>query len=336
MSAVTLKEIGILEGHKDGITSLDVFDAGDSDVLYSSSRDKRVFQWKLKFGSEPLALLTKEYSKHGHHVNGVISSRSGGMIVSAGSDTMGRIFDATTKEMVLLSGHTRDVLSVAINSKDNMIVTGSVDGSVALWNTKGELAGKYGRGHPNAHADWVTCVAFIPAMEDLIVSGSADGTLKVWDIVKGEVLQTFKHGVLMEVKEEETVEKEAQRQPIASSSGVTSISITPDGTLCAYGGRDAVVYILNLKHGTMVRKFHTESAITSLAFGLTEPILACGTKTAIYLWDVVKDVLLYKISSSEYGRSVKCTSLAWARSYLISGLSDGKINVYDCVRLDTN
>ncbi|KAF7683925.1 Guanine nucleotide-binding protein subunit beta-like protein [Astathelohania contejeani] len=330
MSTAYLKEIGILEGHKDAVTSLEVPSEGNSDTLFSCSRDKKIYKWQLYRSEDSVGRLIKLYQKHGNYVNDIAVSKSGHYIMSAGSDNTGRIFDVETKECKLLHGHKNDVLCISINATDNKIVTGSMDGTIALWNTDGELISQYGKECENIHQGWITCIAFIPTERELVVSGSADGTLKVWDINKGEVLNTFIRGKdLKEIKMNEEAELELRENPPAA---IKALSITPDGTLCAYGGRDAEVYIINLESGACQRKFKVDYAVTALAFGLTEPIVACATVKSIYIWDVVKDEQLMVLETDTLGTNVFCESLAWSKNNLIAGFSNGKILVYETVR----
>jgi WD40 repeat protein len=72
-----------------------------------------------------------------------------------------------------LSGHGDSVSYVAFDS-DNILASGSYDGTIKLWNknTGGLLRTLSG------HGNWVLSVAF--DSNDILASGSYDRTIKLW------------------------------------------------------------------------------------------------------------------------------------------------------------
>ena len=75
-------------------------------------------------------------------------------------------------------GHLMGVTALSVNSKKNVLATGSDDSTWKLWSIpNGELI-MSGEGHQ----DWVGGVSFHPK-GNWITTGSGDGTVKVWDIL---------------------------------------------------------------------------------------------------------------------------------------------------------
>lgn len=72
-------------------------------------------------------------------------------------------------------GHKDAVTSVAFNSNLKQLVSGSLDGSVMVWNFKPSLRAFRFAGHTAA----VCSVAFSPA-HNLIASGSKDRSVRLW------------------------------------------------------------------------------------------------------------------------------------------------------------
>jgi WD40 repeat protein len=67
--------------------------------------------------------------------------------------------------------------SVCISSDDPMIISGSGDGTIKLWDIDtGEL-----RHTLSGHGGWVTSVSISPDGRTL-VSGSSDKTIKLWRV----------------------------------------------------------------------------------------------------------------------------------------------------------
>ena len=98
------------------------------------------------------------------------------------------IYDVHTgEELDLLTGHTRQVSSVALSRDGKRIATGSTDNSVLLWDAQtGEQTAALIR-----HTGAVSSVAFSPNGERL-ASVSYDRTLQLWDGHTGDPLKTLR------------------------------------------------------------------------------------------------------------------------------------------------
>jgi WD40 repeat protein len=85
-----------------------------------------------------------------------------------------------------LKGHTAFVQALAFAPDGAILVTGSEDGTVRLWNvaTRDCMAVK------RDHAAAVNCVSF--TRDNLMLTASDDATVKVWSLPQFEVVQTLK------------------------------------------------------------------------------------------------------------------------------------------------
>lgn len=83
----------------------------------------------------------------------------------------------TNHELLVLKGHTDQVLSVAYSLDGRFIGTGSKDNTVRLWNAKTAVLVATLHGH----GGWVQGVAFTPDGQSL-VSCSWDMTIRVWEV----------------------------------------------------------------------------------------------------------------------------------------------------------
>ena len=81
-----------------------------------------------------------------------------------------------------LAGHTWSVLSVAI--KDNLIISGSYDNTIKIWNINSGTCIKTLEGH-------IYSVNSVAIKDNLIISGSTDNTIKIWDISTGLCIKTL-------------------------------------------------------------------------------------------------------------------------------------------------
>ncbi len=119
-----------------------------------------------------------------------------------------------------LSGHSREVNSVAISPNGQTVVSGSSDSTIKVWNLKtGQeictLAG---------HSGSVRSVA-ITSDGQTVISGSHDKTIRLWDLNTGQEICTLK----------------------GHSAWVNSIAITPDGQTVISSSHDKTIRLWNTK-----------------------------------------------------------------------------------------
>src|SRR6266446_7468100 len=79
-----------------------------------------------------------------------------------------------------LKGHGAEVYSVAFSPDGKLLVTGSFDNTLKLWDVASGKELKTYAG-PQGHTKQVLSVAFSPDGQ-FIASGGADNTLKIWDV----------------------------------------------------------------------------------------------------------------------------------------------------------
>merc|ERR1712233_174794 len=221
---------GTLQGHNGAITSI-ATNRDTPDVLISASRDKTIISWTLNDTSradDAAGVPKRSLQGHSHFVEGVVLSSDGAFALSCSWDRTLRLWGlkngVTTKTFV---GHDKDVLSVAFSADNRQIVSGSRDKTIKLWNTLGEC--KYtivsdGEGH----GEWVSCVSFSPnASHPLIVSGGWDKLVKVWNLSNCKLRTNL----------------------IGHAGYINAVTVSPDGSLCASGGKDGVAMLWDLNEG---------------------------------------------------------------------------------------
>ena len=159
-----------------------------------------------------------------------------------------------SSEMVISDGGSVD--SISISSDGQRIVSGSIGGTIHMWNaTTGEtVAGPF-----TGHTSSVESVAFSPDGQR-IVSGSSDRTIRLWNATTGETVAGPFTG---------------------HTSSVDSVAFSPDGQRIVSGSNDRTIRMLNATTGRTetIRDvdFTDHSTINDEGW-------ICGSKGELLMW----------------------------------------------------
>jgi guanine nucleotide-binding protein subunit beta-2-like 1 protein len=305
----SLQYRGTLVGHRGWVTSLaTTFE--ESNLLVSASRDKKCMLWELTPDGEDVGYARRALSGHGEPVQDVTISSDGQFALSASWDKTMRLWDLNTGSTVrTFQGHTKDVNTVAFSADNRQIVSGSRDKTIKLWNTLAEC--KYTI-MEDMHTDWVSSVAFSPSAKmPLIVSSGWDKLVKVWNLNNCKL-----------------------RTNLAGHTGVVyTVSISPDGSLCASGGKDGTVMLWDVNDGKHLYSLDAGGTVNALIFSPKNYWLVAATDTSIKVWDLENKNVLDELSSAAPPKSgiPWCVSLTWSAdgNTLFAGSIDGSIYVYE-------
>jgi guanine nucleotide-binding protein subunit beta-2-like 1 protein len=312
---------GVLKGHHGWVTSIATSDDKNSAVV-SASRDKTIIQWTITRGdgegpSAEYGYAHRALRGHGHFVSDVVLSKDGQFALSASWDSTLRLWDLneskTTRRFVQ---HTKDVTSVAFSADNRQIVSGSKDKTIRLWNTLGECKITIDDA-AQSHTDWVSSVAFSPnVVTPMIVSAGWDKVVKVWTLT-----EEFK-----------------LKQTLTGHTGyVNTVSISPDGSLCASGGKDGTAMLWDLTEGKHLYSLDAGDIINSLVFSPNHYWLCAGTDSGIMIWDLESKAIVADLRSDfpDFNPTTLvpnpgCLSLAWSvdGSTLFAGYTDCLIRVW--------
>ncbi|PSC67815.1 Receptor of activated kinase C component of 40S small ribosomal subunit [Micractinium conductrix] len=312
--AETLTLRGTLEGHRGWVTSIAAPLDPASETLLSSSRDKTVLVWQLANNEDgTLGFPKRALRGHSHYVQDVVISSDGQFCLTGSWDGTLRLWDITTGATTRrFLGHTKDVLSVAFSADNRQIVSGSRDKTIKLWNTLGEC--KYTIGEPDGHTEWVSCVRFSPVTQNpIIVSAGWDKAVKVWSLTNCKLRNNL----------------------VGHQGYVNTVTVSPDGSLCASGGKDGVAMLWDLSEGKRLYSLDASDIIHSLCFSPNRYWLCAATQGSIKIWDLESKSLVDELRPELPERSKKaqvpyCVCLAWSAdgSTLYSGYTDGVIRVW--------
>lgn len=292
-------------------------------MILSSSRDKSVMVWQVtgadSEGSGAFGYARRALKGHSHFVSDVVISSDGQFALSGSWDGTLRLWEINSgKTTRRFCGHTKDVLSVAFSVDNRQIVSGSRDKTIKLWNTLGECKYTIAPGdETHGHSEWVACVRFSPSQSvPLIVSCGWDKLVKVWSLSNCQL-----------------------RNDLVGHTGyLNTVCVSPDGSLCASGGKDGTAMLWDLNEGKRLYSLETNGEIINcLVFSPNRYWLCAATDNCIKIWDleskIVVDTLVPESEDDDElveSKIPNCTSLAWSAdgSTLFAGYSDGLIRVY--------
>merc|ERR1712010_245075 len=111
---------------------------------------------------------------------------------------------------------------------------------------------------PEGHSEWVSCVSFSPnAAHPLIVSGGWDKLVKVWNLSNCKL-----------------------RTNLVGHTGVVyTTAVSPDGSLCASGGKDGTAMLWDVNEGKHLYSLDAGGTINALVFSPKNCWLVAATDT---------------------------------------------------------
>jgi guanine nucleotide-binding protein subunit beta-2-like 1 protein len=281
------------------------------DMLLSASRDKSLILWTLTRDDEKFGVAKRRLKGHSHYVQDVAISSDGQFALSGSWDGTLRLWDLNTGTTTRnFYGHTKDVLSVAFSADNRQIVSGSRDRSINLWNTLGQCKFTI---TDEGHREWVSCVRFSPNLATpLIVSAGWDKMVKVWNLTHCKLRTNL----------------------IGHTGYVNTVTVSPDGSLCASGGKDGTAMLWDLNEGRHLSSLDAGDIIHALVFSPIRYWLCAATASAIKIWDleskVCVDELKPEIKQGKKAVPIQCISLAWSAdgTTLFAGYTDNVIRVW--------
>ncbi|MEA5562183.1 hypothetical protein [Planktothrix agardhii] len=241
-----------------------------------------------------------------------------------------------------LTGHSNSVNSVAISPDGQILVSGSDDKTIKIWqlSTGEELRILTG------HSESVNSVAISPDGQTLL-SGSRDNTIKIWRLSTGEELRTLTvhsdsvnfvaispDGQIL-VSSSHTVVSDIYDNTIKiwqlstgrelrtltccwDSNPIDSVAISPDGQTLV-SGSDREIMIWDLSSGQKLRTLTGAGSINSLAISPDGQILA-SSDTVVHFMGGSNDntIKIWQLSTGVELRTLTVDLNWWVHSVAIS------------------
>lgn len=155
-----------------------------------------------------------------------------------------------------LDSHQGAVLSIEFSPDGQFIATGGADGTVRIWNIKGEQVKEVN------HQEAVSTVRFSPDGK-LIATGWADGTIRILNIQGQELAQSEGH-----------------------QGAISSLGFNSSGQILASGGIDGIVRVWNLSGQQLTHFYTRQGRIPQVSFTPDGKIVTSGSDGTVRVWQL--------------------------------------------------
>jgi guanine nucleotide-binding protein subunit beta-2-like 1 protein len=296
--------------HSSAVTSISTA-PNNPYIFITGSRDFTILIWEIDTKIETCILPKKRLRGHSNFISDLMLSFDGLFCISSSWDKTLNLWDIETGKILRkFVGNKKDVLSVGFSSDNRQIISSSRDNSIKIWNTKGQCKETF---VDKESISWVSCARFIPNKNFSLLSCSWDGIVKIWD----------------------TIEKKVQLRLIGHKGYVNCLTVSPDGSLCASGGKDGMIMLWDLQEGKHLYSLNANDPINCLCFSPNRYWLCASTSKGIKVWDLESKTIIEKLkttllSSKNFKKELMCTSMNWAidGNLFITGFIDGQIKIW--------
>ncbi len=209
-----------------------------------------------------------------------------------------------TAQLAVFRGHEDGVSSVVFSPNGRLIISGSGDKTIRIWDALNAQEISVFRGHEGS----VESIAFSPDGRR-IVSGSGDCTARIWNVLSGTELYVLR----------------------GHTDTVRSVAFSPDGSRIVSGSNDYTTRIWSVESGAELCKFHgSNNAEDNAPLTMEAQLFLNHIKEKVLKLDVNSDLglrLFRRLSGYEHGMN----SVAFSPNgrHIVSCSNDKTVRVWD-------
>lgn len=273
--------IARLTGHQ-GIVHCISYSSGSQQYLLTGSSDRTIRLYNPAkappTSDAPSAGLINKYSAHGYEVLSISVNSANDKFVSTGGDKTVFYWDVQTGQTVKRwTGHAGRVnRGVFAGEGDSVVVTGSYDGTVKMWDTKSSNYKPI-----MSFDDAKDSVTDLCVFDAEIVSASVDGRVRSYDLRMGLCyVDVIGHPV-------------------------TSLGIAKKGTEALVSSLDSTVRLMDRGNGQLLKAYRDAGFVNKelkikSTLGLNDSVVVSGSDDGmVYVWDLLEGEVLHRFKHSE-------------------------------------
>ena len=337
--------IRTIEGHPGAVRGVKLTPDGKQVISFSYANSVNV--WDLENGR-----LLKTIEGHSKSINVVAVSPDGHQIITGSDDTTIKVWDLESGQLLRtlesqrrllhsFEGHSGGVISIALTSNGQQVVSGSNDKTIKVWNLKnGNLIHTL-----EGHIFPIKAVVITPDGGKII--SVSEHTFIVWDLTNGKLIQTIELHIfdnlaissdgeqaVTEFNKTLTVWDLIHKSELYTLKGhtgrINAVLMTPDGKQAISGSADNTIKVWDLVNGQLLYTLVEGHFLPVRSLTLTpdgkQAISGSDDKT-IKVWDMKSGQMLRTLEG--HASDVNALVQTPDGRQVISGSSDKTIKVWD-------
>ena len=190
--------------------------------------------------------------------------------------------------------HSMPVTSLALSKDEKIIISGSNDHTIKIWNKKNGKEIRTLKGHSAE----VTCIAI---RGENIISGSADKTIKIWNLKSGKNISTL----------------------MGHDDGITGVAVTEKNIVsCSF---DRIIKLWDINNKKEIKTVEGHNNIINISTNVEGNFILAFSDGTIKIWDINSRGGVRTLMNT----NIEITSMAIDGRNIVAGSSDGKIILCD-------
>ncbi|KYR00961.1 WD40 repeat-containing protein [Tieghemostelium lacteum] len=230
------------------------------------------------------------------------------IVVATNSNDI-RFYDLDTLKAEILRGHQDLVMSIDVSYDGKLLLSGSKDCNVLLW----DLVNKSVLHTFTGHTGTVTAVALPNKSSMFAISASDDKTIKLWKLSNSS----------QHKKSQSVLTK------IAHEKDINTVVIAPNDKIFATGSQDNYIKIWGVNDFNLLGSIKAHKrGVWSCAFSpVDQVIMSCSSDGLIKIWSL-QDFSCLRTFEGHKGSILKCAFISYGMQ-LISCGSEGLIKLWN-------
>ncbi|XP_057671773.1 protein FAN-like [Diorhabda carinulata] len=197
--------------------------------------------------------------------------------------------------------HQDAVTCLCLDIKTNVVISGSTDCTVKIWNGLNNNKFIHCLKNQLEHNSAINCLSLNSNNNNLAV-GTEDGDLYIWETINFTLYKKYNH-----------------------STSITALSYSPDGLKLAIGTSDKVFKIIDVDTGLSVFNKTLNSDVTALKWSDHLLLLGCGDGI-LSIWDIFEVKLIFEIAA--HSGAIKTVDIPTTKDLIVTGGQDRSIKVW--------